>query len=127
MRIPPGSANASNRARDVDPIAKNVIRFGNHVTEVDPDPKGDALVFNRFRIAVSHPALDLDGTPDGVDHAWKFREQTVARVLDHTTAVLLDLRIDQFPEMRLQPLVRALLISAHQTRITGYISGQDRG
>ena len=38
-----------------------------------------------------------------------------------------DLRIDQFDEMRLEALVRAFLIRAHQARIAHHIGGEDRG
>jgi len=38
-----------------------------------------------------------------------------------------DLRIEQFPQMRLEALVRAFLIRAHQTRIAHHIGREDRG
>ena len=41
--------------------------------------------------------------------------------------VLRDLRVNQFAEMSLEPFVRALFVRTHQTRITGHISGEDRG
>ena len=39
---------------------------------------------------------------------------------------LADLRIDQFPEVGLEALVRPLLISSHQARIARHIGGKDR-
>src|SRR4029077_18309149 len=54
-------------------------------------------------------------------------QETIARVLYGAPAVLLDLRFDQLTEMRLEAFVRALLVYPHQPRITGDISGQDRG
>ena len=41
--------------------------------------------------------------------------------------VLRDLRIDQLPEVRLEPLVRPLLIRTHQARVPGHVGGEDRG
>jgi hypothetical protein len=41
--------------------------------------------------------------------------------------MLLDLGIDQLPEMRLEALVRAFLVDAHQTQIARHIGGEDRG
>jgi hypothetical protein len=41
--------------------------------------------------------------------------------------VLLDLRIDELTEMRLEALVRALLVGTHQPRIPRHIGGEDRG
>ena len=39
---------------------------------------------------------------------------------------LADLRIDQFPEVGLEALVRPLLISSHHARIARHIGGKDR-
>ena len=62
-----------------------------------------------------------------VYHARKFRQQAVAGVLYDAAPVLLDLRIDQLPEMRLEAFVRAFLIRTHQARIARHIGGEDRG
>jgi hypothetical protein len=37
--------------------------------------------------------------------------------------VLTDLRVDELAAMRLEALVRAFLIGAHQARVTRHISG----
>src|SRR5438552_17360858 len=92
----------------IDPIAIDVIRFGDHVTEVDADPEGDALVLWRVRISVGHSALDLDSAPDSIDHARKLSQKAVAGVLHDPASMLLALRVDQLPEVRLQPFVRPL-------------------
>src|SRR5262249_21165737 len=100
---------------------------GDHVTKVDPDPKRDALVFNRFRIAVSHSPLHFYSAPHRIHHAREFRQEAVAGVLYGTATVLFDLWINQLTEMRLQPFVRPLLICPHQPRIAGDIGGEDCG
>jgi len=41
--------------------------------------------------------------------------------------MLLDLRIDQLLEMRLEPLVGALLVLAHQARVARHIGGENGG
>ena len=51
-------------------------------------------------------SLQLGRTAQGVYHACKFRQHSVASVLHDATAMLLDLRISQLAEMRLEPLVR---------------------
>ena len=51
-------------------------------------------------------SLQLGPTAQGVYHACKFRQHSVASVLHDATAMLLDLRISQLAEMRLEPLVR---------------------
>jgi len=126
MQIPPGSDSASSRA-DVDPVAINVIRFGDNVTEVDPNPKGDAFVLNRFRVAISHCSLHFGGAADCIHNTRKFREQAVAGVLHDAAVVLRDFRIHQFPEMGLEPFVCALFVRTHQPGIPCHIGGKDRG
>jgi hypothetical protein len=54
--------------------------------------------------------LDLNRAAHCIYHARKLREQSVAGILYDPAAVLLDLRINQFAEMRPEPLVRSLLI-----------------
>ena len=68
-------------------------------------------------LAVGHPALDFDGTPNAVDYTLKLRQKAVAGVLDDPAPVLRDLRVDQLPEMRFEPLVRPFFIRAHQARV----------
>jgi hypothetical protein len=41
--------------------------------------------------------------------------------------VLGDLRLDQLPEVRLEPFVRAFLIRPHHARITGHVGGENSG
>jgi hypothetical protein len=40
--------------------------------------------------------------------------------------MLLDLRLNQLREMRLEPLMGPLFIRSHQTRIARHIGGEDR-
>jgi hypothetical protein len=54
-------------------------------------------------------------------------KEPVAGVLYDASAVLGDLGVDQFPKMGLEPLVRPLLISAHQPRVARHIGGEDDG
>jgi hypothetical protein len=102
------------------------VLLNDHVAEVDADAEPDAPFLWHLRLALAHAALDLHGAADRVDHAGKFRKHSVAGVLYDPAAVLGDLRIDQFLEMSLEPLVRALLIGAHQARVPGQLSGEDR-
>jgi hypothetical protein len=78
-------------------------------------------------VTVGHAALDLNGATHRIDHAWKFRQQSVAGILYRMAAVLLDLGLNQLAEMRLEPLVRPLLIRAHQARVPRHVGGEDRG
>ena len=77
-----------------------------HVAEVDPDAELDPVLRRGCGVPLDHPPLDLDRAPNGVDHARELRQEAVAGVLYDPAPVLLDLRIDQLPEMRFQAFVR---------------------
>jgi len=111
----------------VDTIAVDVVLLDDHVTEVDADPKRDALVLGRFLVPVDHTALDLDRAAYRVDDTGELRQKPVAGVLDDPAVMLGNLGINQFAEMCLEAFVRALLIGAHQARVARHICGKDRG
>jgi hypothetical protein len=98
-----------------------------HVAEIDADAELDAPLVGQLRLAVDHPALDLGGATHRVNDACELRQQAVAGVLDDVPPVLLDFRIDQLPEMRLEAFVRALLVGTHQPGISRHIESEDRG
>jgi hypothetical protein len=77
------------------------VLLSDHVTEVDPDAEPYPPLLGNLRLAVGHSPLYLGGTANCVDHAREFGQQPVAGVLYDTAAVFVDLRIDQFPEVRL--------------------------
>ena len=85
------------------------------------------LAFGRAGIAHGHLALDINRAAHRIDDAGKLDQHPVAGGFDDAAAVLLDLGIGQFASDRLQGGQRALLILAHQPRIAGNISGEDRG
>ena len=72
-------------------------------------------------------ALHLDRAAHRIDDAGELDQEAVAGVLDDAAAVLGDLRIDQLAQVRLEALVRALLIRPHQPRVARHIGGEDRG
>jgi hypothetical protein len=113
--------------RDIDAVAKDVAVFGDDVAQIDADAKPDTPLVWQFGLAVDHSALHLGSAAHRVDDTGEFREQAVAGVLDDVAPVLLDLRIDQLPEVRLEAFVRTLLVRPHQTRIARHIGGEDRG
>jgi len=98
--------------RDIHPVAEDIVLFGDHIAEVDPDPESDALVLGRRCVAVSHPSLHFDTAADGVHNTCKFRQEAVAGVLYDAAPVFGDFGVDQFPEVRFQPFVCPLLIPA---------------
>jgi len=103
------------------------VLFDNYVTQVDADAKSDLPVVGELPLAASHPPLHLCGTTHRIDDACELGKQAVARVLDRPAPVLLDLRLDQLPEMRPEALVRAFLVHAHQARVARDIGGENCG
>src|SRR5262249_55342258 len=111
---------------DIHSVSEDVVLLCDHIPEVDPDAESDVPLLGYFRLAVNHPTLHLDRTAHGIHDTRKFREQAVAGVFDDPAVMLADLRIHQLAQMRLEPFVRTFLIGAHQPRVAGNVSGQDR-
>jgi hypothetical protein len=113
--------------RDIHPIAEDVVFLNDHVAQIYPDAEPDAPLLGHLGLALDHPALDLGRATDGINDTRKFCQEAVAGVLHGTAAVLRDFGIDQFPEMRLEPLVRPLLVRSHQARIPRCVGDEDSG
>jgi hypothetical protein len=98
----------------------------NDVAKVDPDPKLDSLIGREGCIALRDASLDLEGATHRLHSARELDQQAIAGGLDDPTVVLADLGIDEGAAMRHQPCERSLLVGAHQPRVAGDISGEDR-
>src|SRR5689334_2070647 len=83
------------------------------VAQIDTNAKLDALLSRHTRVAFAHPALNFHGTTQGIDHARKLDQHSIAGGLYDLAAMLPDFRIDQRPAVPLQLGKRALLIGAH--------------
>jgi len=94
---------------------------------VRADAKPDTLLVMQVGFAVKHAALHLGGTAHRFNDARELHEQAVAGGLNEAPLVLRDLRIDQFAEAGLEPLVRPLLIGPHQARVPRHVGSEDRG
>ena len=77
-----------------------------HVSQIDPHAKRDPALFGHAALSIYHRTLDLNSAAHGIHYARKFRQHAVAGVFYGAPAVFLDFRIDQFPEMTLEPFVR---------------------
>ena len=84
------SATLSKSRRDVDAIAVDVVAFDDDVAEIDADAEFNAALSWQLRVAILHPALNLDRAGDCVDYAGKFRENTIAGEFDDAALVLGD-------------------------------------
>src|SRR5262252_225623 len=87
-----------------------------HVAEVDADAELDPVLWRRTLVAVGHCPLHFDGATRRVNRARELRQEAVAGVLYDPAPVLPNLRIDQLPEMGLEPFAGRLLIRADQPR-----------
>ena len=123
---PAGLRQPFEPRRHVHPIAEDVLPLGNHIAEVDPDPELDPLVRWGARVALGHPALHVHGAADGINDTRELSQEAVAGVLHHPAPMLCDLRVDELPEMPLEPFVRPLLIRPHQARVARHVGGEDR-
>jgi hypothetical protein len=128
----PADANAAGIRQgfeaggDIDTVAVDVVLVDNDVAEIDPDAEPDAAVLGHAGFAIYHCPLQLGGTADRVHDAREFRQHAIAGILDDAPGMLADLRVDEFAAMRLEPLVGALLVHAHQARVACHISGENR-
>jgi hypothetical protein len=110
--IPPGSARAS-----VD----------DDVADIDADSKLDALFDRYIGVAFRHASLDIDGAAYGINHANELHQNSITGRLDDATAMLGELRINQFFAVKLEIAKGPLFVRPHQTAVTSNVTGQDRG
>src|SRR6516164_4066217 len=111
---------------DVHSVTEDIVFLNDYVAKIDPDAEPDPALLRHVRLAVDHSPLDLYGASHGVDHARELGQQALTGILHDPTAVLLDLRINQLAQMRLQAFVRLFFIGPHQPRITGDVGRKDR-
>src|SRR6266478_6265804 len=78
-------------------------------------------------VALGHLALHSDRTAYRVDDARRLDEQAIAGGLDDAPAMRVDLGIDQFASMRLQPCKGSFLVCTHEPAVTGDIRGKNGG
>ena len=67
--MPPGSAIPFQTRRHIHPVAIDVAAVDDDVTDIDADAKRDPLLWIDLCVASRHPALDLNGATQRVDHA----------------------------------------------------------
>ena len=122
----PGLGQPFQPRRYIHPVSEDVLALGNYVAQVDPHAELDPSLWRGALIPLRHAVLHLYGAPDGIHDARKLRQEAVAGVLYDPAPVVLDLRIDQFPEVGLESFVGPFLIRPHQARVPRHIGGEDR-
>jgi hypothetical protein len=104
-------------------VAEAIIRsiwVGTHA-ELNP------TIFGNGGVALGHNALDFHGASHGIDSARKFDQDTVARGLDDTAAMLCDIRVDEFAPVRRERCESTFLVNAHKPAVSGDIGSENGG
>ena len=97
-------ANAFKPRGDIDAVAHQVaVALLDHVTEMDADPKFDALVGRDPSVALDHRPLDFNGAVHCVDDTPELDDRTVTGALDDASAMGGDSRVDQIAAQRPEP------------------------
>src|SRR5215469_2330088 len=123
---PAGLRERLQTSRDIHTVTEDVLLFNDYIAEIYADAEPDPSPLGQLGLALDHPALDLHRAADGIYDTRKFCQEAVSCVLYDPAPVLADIRIDQFSEMALEPLVRPFLVRTHQPRIPRHIGGKDR-
>ena len=80
--------------RDIHTVAEDVVFFDDHIAQIDPNAEPDATLLAHLRFAADHPALNLHSAAHRIHDTRKFRQQTIAGVLDDPAMMLPDLWLD---------------------------------
>ena len=84
----PGLCDALEPGRDVDAIAKDIVRLDDHVADVDANTEYKAPIFCLSGGEISNAVLKMPGRSHRFDRAGELGQKPVTCVLDHATAVL---------------------------------------
>jgi hypothetical protein len=115
-------ANALQPRRDVDAVAHEVpVALLDDITEVNADPKFDALVRRDTCVALDHGVLHFDCAAHRVDYAAKLDDAAVAGALDDAAMMHGDCGIDQIAAQRSEPRKDAIFIRAREAGIADHI------
>jgi hypothetical protein len=71
--------------------------------------------------------LNDNGTTHGVNNRRELNKKAVAGRLKNATLMLINQRIDEFLAVSLQGGECPFLVDTHETRISDYVRGKDRG
>src|SRR5215472_5258030 len=116
-----------NSRSDIDAIPVQIVVFDDHVTQIDPNPEVNTIIHLDAGVPSIYCLLDLDRTPHSIDDTGKFDQQAIPCGLDDPSMVLGDFGINEFATQSFEALKGAFFVRPHQPRVTGNISGKDRG
>ena len=122
------SADRTHRlkpGRHVDPVAVNIGALGEHVADVDPDPKADALAGRQIAVELRHPALHLCEALDCRGDAGELDQQGIPGGVHESADVLVQFGIDQLAADRPQAIARARIVTANMPAVPRDIGVDD--
>src|SRR5215472_5200417 len=127
MQIPLGSASASSRAATFTPSPKMSCSSTITSPRLTPSRNSIRLPAEVLAFLSLIPRCVLTAQRTASTTLGELGQEPVAGGLYDPTPVLGEFRLDQLPEMGFEPLVRALLIRPHQTRVPRHLGGENCG
>jgi len=121
----PALGNLLQAGGDVDTVAVDIAAVDDDVYDVDADPVGHPAIFRDRCVARGVRPLDVAREPDGVDDAAELHEHAVGQQLDHATAILCRLRVEQLAQLRLDAGVSTGLVDRHQAAVADDVGDED--
>ena len=103
----------------IDPIAKNILAFVHHITNMDAHAQLDC---GMCRQTLLHGQCRLGRGHDGGE----LHQPAVAHALENTAAVTFRNRFEQFGPQGSEVSQGTRFIRRHQRRISDYVGGHDR-
>src|SRR6266849_6946807 len=87
--------DALKAGSNIDPITKDIVVFNDNITDVNADAKFNPLDLRYIDIVFGHAALNFDRAAYGIYDAAELDESAVPGILDDTSAMLSDFRIEK--------------------------------
>src|SRR5262252_5815429 len=96
--------------RNIHAVAKDVMRLGNYVANIDAHTESNAPVLHIADCKLMNAALELHSSPNSLDRARKLRQESVPNVLHDAAAMLGNCWINGVRDERAQFGVRGLFV-----------------
>jgi hypothetical protein len=119
--------NALQACRHIDPIAKNILTFDDHIAKVYPDPELDETIPGQVGVPDGNALLNVHRAGNGVHHTWELRQDPVSSRFKDTASLLSELWIHQPGPDLYEYSKRAGLVRAHEPAITYDIGCKNAG
>src|SRR6266849_2802836 len=106
--------DALKAGSNIDPITKDIVVFNDNITDVNADAKFNPLDLRYIDIVFGHAALNFDRAAYGIYDAAELDESAVPGILDDTSVMLSDFRIEKRFSKSFQLRQRAFFVNPYQ-------------